>query len=111
MATFVRFVVVLAAVYWLGGLLFYASVVIPTAHDVLGSHRDVGFITRQVTRWINVIGLSALTAFGLHVALVWKSAEGWTRKGLLWTWAVISVAQACLFLLHPALDALLNPDT
>lgn len=55
-----RVIVVVAGAVWLGGLTFYAAVVIPTAHDVLGSHREVGFITQQVTERINAIAVVAL---------------------------------------------------
>lgn len=42
-----RVLVVLSGAIWLGGLTFYASVVIPMAHGVLGNHTTVGFITQH----------------------------------------------------------------
>jgi len=51
-----RFFVWCALVVWLGGFTFYGAVVIPTAHRILGTHLDVGFITQEVTRWRDLSG-------------------------------------------------------
>src|SRR4051794_510480 len=99
-----RLTVVMAFALWFGGFTFYAGIVIPTAQAVLRSHVRVGFITRRVTGWINVLGVIVL------VALLWEMLA--TRRSpfakLRWsTWAVMAVAQLALVLLHPCLDALL----
>jgi hypothetical protein len=44
---------------WWGGLTFYASVVVPTGARILHSHTKQGFITQEVTNWINVTGMVA----------------------------------------------------
>jgi hypothetical protein len=104
-----RVVVAMSVAYWLGGLLFYASVVIPTAHEVLGSHREVGFITRRVTVWINLIACCALVVL-LGDLLAGRPAAA-PRRGIWLTWGLLAAAQAGLIVLHPRLDRLLDPAT
>ncbi len=95
--------------FWLGGLTFYAAVVIPTANKVLGSHLRVGFVTQQVTGWINVSATVALLV--LLVPLLAGRAS--TQRGLwlvlLGTWLMMAGSQAGLFVLHSVLDGLLDP--
>lgn len=92
---------------WWGGFTFYAIVVIPTAQKILRSHTRVGFITQEVTQWINIC---AVVALGF---LVWEllSAALLTsrRRRWLWTaWLVMVAVQIGLFILHPMLDRLLD---
>ena len=110
MSAFRRFLTATAVAFWMGGFTFYAAVVIPTAHGVLGSHREVGFITQQVTRWLN---LSAVVALAL---LAWQFFAGRAalplarRRWLLATLAVMALAQVALFIEHPMLDGLLDGE-
>lgn len=105
-----RILVVLSGAIWLGGLTFYASVVIPMAHGVLGSHATVGFITQQVTGWINVVAVIALVVFLANIFAT-RSVQRHRLRITLWaTWAVMAAMQASLFALHPALDRLLNAE-
>lgn len=105
-----RMLVVLAGALWLGGLTFYASVVIPTAHGVLGSHTTVGFITRQVTGWINILAVVALVVF-LGNLVATRAAHGpRLRLALGGAWAAMAAVQVGLFALHPRLDRLLDPE-
>jgi hypothetical protein len=55
-----RFLAFAAVAFWLGGFTFYAGVVIPVGIRVLGGHVRQGFITQQVTQWINVAALCAI---------------------------------------------------
>jgi hypothetical protein len=55
-----RFAVLAALMFWQGGFTFYAAVVVPVGQDVLGSHLDQGFITREVTFYLNISGAAAL---------------------------------------------------
>ncbi len=103
-----RFLVVLAVLFWLGGFFFYASIVIPTAHDVLGSHTDVGFITRRVTHWLNVVSLPALAILGWNVVALWRARQPLPRRALAGTWILMAVLQVVLFALHPVMDRLLD---
>lgn len=95
---------------WWGGLTFYATVVIPTAHEILGTHLDVGFITREVTNWINGIASGALLVMLVNCVIARSTVS--RRLGIaLWiTWAIMAAAQVILLWLHPRLDAMLDPQ-
>jgi len=99
--------------YWLGGTLFYITVVIHTTHDVLGSQRDVGFVTRAVTRHLNLIGVAALALLLINVAAAFASRPRPRPRAaalaLLITWLTMAALQAALFALHPRIDRLLDP--
>lgn len=43
---------------WQGGFFFYAAVVVPIGSDVLGSPITQGFVTQEVTRWLNILGVA-----------------------------------------------------
>lgn len=95
---------------WWGGFTFYAVVVIPSAQKVLHSHVKVGFITQQVTHWINLAAVLALALLWwelLRAALLTPRRRRW-----LWTaWLVMAAMQTGLFILHPMLDRLLDFST
>jgi hypothetical protein len=99
-----RYVVILAVGLWLGGFTFYAAVVVPTGADVLGSSEAQGFVTREVTRHLNEIGIAALAI------LLWNAIVE-RGKLLFATWLGMQLAQLALLLIHPRLDAMLNPVT
>jgi hypothetical protein len=105
MLTAVRqYLVVLAIALWLGGFTFYALVVVPTGAEVLGGSVEQGFVTRVVTRHLNVIALGAL------VVLLWNVAIE-RGKLLAATWLGMALAQLALLAIHPQLDAMLDPTT
>jgi hypothetical protein len=105
MPTAVRqYLVVLAIALWLGGFTFYAVVVVPTGAEVLGGSVEQGFVTRVVTRWLNLIALAAL------LVLLWNVIVS-PGKLLAATWLGMVLAQMALFALHPRLDAMLDPAT
>lgn len=93
---------------WLGALAFYAGVVVEVGADVLGSHTEFGFITRQVAVWLNTIGttISLILLVGLVI-----SNEPPARRGQWFLWFLIGGSQLTLWILHPWLDALLDPST
>lgn len=92
---------------WLGGLTFYAAVVIPVGHDVLGSHREVGFITRQVTPYLNAIGVFAIALGWCE----WKAAAQPDNRGTAWILGALSLSSVLLFVLHPVLNDHLDAAT
>ena len=67
-----RFLFIAAVAFWLGGFTFYTSVVIPVGTHTLGSVRQ-GFITQQVTGWLNVAGAFALPLVFWNMAAVWRA--------------------------------------
>jgi hypothetical protein len=106
-----RYLTVLILAMWMGGFTFYALVVIPTATMVLGSVRQVGFITEQVTNWINLIGIVAILFFLWNIKVEWKRQSGRRRWGLVTFWLIMALAHVGLFVTHPFMDHLLNPKT
>lgn len=98
-----RFVlVVLSLALWLGGLTFYAGVVVPVGTQILGSVEQ-GFVTQKVTNWLNLIGSVVL------LVLLWDIRAQRTRIKLA-AFILMFCCQAALFLLHPQLDALLDAE-
>ena len=108
-----RTLVAAAGAFWLGGLLFYISIVIHTAHDVLDSQREFGFVTRAVTRQINHIGVAVLVLLLVHLATLWRGRDSHQRPPARWpllaTWLTMVGLQAALLALHPRLDQFLDP--
>ncbi len=91
----------------MGGFTFYALIVIPTAERVLDSMRDTGFITQQVTRWLNLIGTGVLLIL-LWLPAGWRKQPPRLRFGLATTWVVMLMAQVGLFVTHPLIDRFLE---
>jgi hypothetical protein len=104
-----RALVVAALAFWMGGFTFYAVVVVPVGQEVLGSHRRQGFVTRQVTNYLNWAGTVAL------VILAWDLVAGKCRTWLWRTrwaaWAGMALTLGVLFWLHAQLDDLLDQDS
>ena len=103
-----RFLTVLAVALWFGGFTFYALVVIHTGHKVFGGIRQTGFLTQQVTHWLNLIGVAALLILLWNVAAGWSYAKPAARWGLVLTWFTMAALEIALFALHPQLDKLLD---
>jgi hypothetical protein len=104
-----RFLVLVALMFWQGGFTFYAGVVVPVGTEVLGGKLEQGFITREVTRYLNLSGGIALIPLAWDVLATADPSRlrRWTR-GV--AWAGMAAALAWLIWLHPRLDALLVPE-
>ena len=102
-----RFLIMVAVVVWLGGFTFYAAVVIPTAHDVLGTHLEVGFITQKVTHWLNLGGGLTMLALAANIWLLKRSGVSGLRP-LVITWSILVSSLIILLVLHPHLDIFLD---
>jgi hypothetical protein len=103
-----RFLVLSALFFWQGGFTFYAGVVVPVGQQVFG-HLRQGFVTRQVTVYLNLSGAIAL---GL---LIWelvatRDPSGWRRLGRWLLWGGMLLALGWLYFLHGQLDELLVPQ-
>jgi hypothetical protein len=101
--------VLFALAFWVGGFFFYAGVVIHVGRDVLGGHRLQGFVTQQVTIWLNVASLPALAIF-LWNALASRPGGSSRRlwRALLGTWCLMALIQLLLFWLHPVMSRFLD---
>jgi hypothetical protein len=88
---------IIALSIWWGAFTFYAGIVVPLGMRVLGSHTEMGFITQQVTVYLNVFSLIIFLfyAYCLH-------NEVFTANSLVEQIIVISIIgfQLLLFLLH-----------
>ena len=103
-----RYITLLVFALWMGGFTFYTLVVIPTGSKVLGGDRDQGFITQQVTNWLNLIGSASI------LFLIWDFiAEGRGKRIRLLqlAWLGMLLLQIALFFIHPVIDRLLDPAT
>ena len=106
-----RFLTFTVFAFWMGGFTFYAGVVIPTAHEVLGSHREVGFITQQVTRWINLVSLLALALLTWNLIAERRGGTAPSKRLLRITLGMMAATQIALFAEHPILDRMLDVET
>jgi hypothetical protein len=103
-----RYLVILTLAFWMGGFTFYTGLVIGIANEVLGDERDVGFITQQVTNWLNWIGILALIILGCSA---WVERRGIPRLLMLLSWLAMALLEVGLFFVHAALDQRLETAT
>jgi hypothetical protein len=99
-----RYATVLLLAMWMGGFTFYALVVIPTATKVLGSIRLAGFITQQVTNWLNLIGVAVILFFLWNVTAEWNQQTRVRRMCLAGMWGVMALTHSGLFIVHRFID-------
>jgi hypothetical protein len=104
-----RMLLLCLLMFWLGGFTFYASVVVPVGTEVLQSAREQGRITQPVTNWLNLSGAVALAVWAWDLAAQPAPTRG--RQVVRWlVWLALVATLAVLVGLHPALDALFDPD-
>ena len=107
MRTLRRFVVLIALMFWLGGFTFYASVVVPISTRILGSALRQGFITREVTFYLNTAAAASLLLLGWDV-LATRDPSRLRRCARAGLWLFMVLAQALLFYLHAHLDSMMQ---
>ena len=93
---------------WFGGFTFYTSIVVPIGTEVLGSGQTQGFITQQVTHWLNHVSLIAIL-----LCLVACLVERKQRSRLKNT--ILGIVISLLFFtwlgltyLHPVMDGMIE---
>jgi hypothetical protein len=101
-----RFLVLVAFAFWQGGFTFYAAVVVPIAQSQIGSLQ--GFITAEVTNYLNLAGAAALAVFAWDLAAL-KDRSRRRRWGLWISWAGMLVTLGVLVWLHQSLAGMLAP--
>lgn len=104
--------VILLALFaaWFGGFTFYTAIVVPIGTDVLGSSRTQGFVTQQVTDKLNLIGGPTILMMMIDLIIFRR-----TRSRKLNTWSAMTLAGigflwCVLMVVHPMLDAMLQPE-
>jgi hypothetical protein len=102
-----RYLSIIALAFWMGGFTFYAGVVIHVGHHVFGSAREVGFLTKEVTLWLNRSGVIALAILSVNLFAL-RKARRVTFVGAAATLLIMIAIQAALFQRHDGLDELLN---
>ncbi len=97
-----RFLTLIALFFWQGGFTFYASVVVPIGQEVFGALRQ-GFLTRQVTVYLNLAGAVALLVLVWDLLAAQDPSKG--RRTSRWLlWAVMMLGLMWLIRLHGQLD-------
>lgn len=105
-----RLLLLLALMVWQGGFMFYGAIVVPVGSEVLGSHREQGFVTRSVTNYLNVAGAVCLAVWCWDVVTERGAGLGWQR--LRWVgWVLLVILLGVRVLLHLRLDELLDVET
>ena len=100
-----RYLALIALSFWQGGFTFYASVVVPIGQQTFGPLRQ-GFLTRQVTVYLNLAGALALLVL-LWDLLFARDPSKWRRWSRWLLWAGMMGLLAWLLHLHRQLDELL----
>jgi hypothetical protein len=88
--------IIILSIWW-GAFTFYAGIVVPLGMNLLGSHIKMGFITQQVTKYINIFSLIIFVLFAYCL-----KNEKFIKNKLVEEIAVVSLIgfQLLLFLLH-----------
>jgi len=103
-----RFLVLAGLMFWQGGFVFYASVVVPVAQTVIG-HTRQGFITRQVTDYLNLSGAVALVPLAWDIAA--SADPSVSRRRLRWAcWLGMGLGLVALLWFHAQLNSLVDAD-
>jgi hypothetical protein len=109
MLTLRRFLALAALCFWQGGFTFYSSVVVPLGQQLNGPTPQ-GFLTREVTNYLNLAGFAALPLLAWELAAARDPRPA--RRALRWGLGVVLVATlAALYLLHRHLDAMMDLET
>jgi hypothetical protein len=103
-----RYLSIIGLCFWMGGFTFYAGVVIHVGHRVFGGHREIGFLTREVTLWLNRSGVIVLLILLANHLYDSRKTSGWLKNIRLATLLLMAGIQVALFVLHPKLDQLLD---
>jgi tetrahydromethanopterin S-methyltransferase subunit C len=112
MPTLRRYLSLCALLFWQGGFLFYAAVVIPIAGRVLGERllHLRAEITGAATDWLNGAGVGVLALLLWDLA---SSVDGsrFRSRGRAACWAALFLTLAGLFALHYWMDVLDPPES
>jgi hypothetical protein len=105
-----RFLAVAALMFWQGGFVFYAGVVVPVARRFVKPLTMQTMVTREVTDWMNLAGVVALLLLAWDAA-VCPGASIWRNRVRWLAWVCMAAGLGLLACLHVALDGVVEPDT
>jgi cation transport ATPase len=92
---------------WFGGFTFYVSFVVPIGTEILGSARSQGFITQQVTHWLNLACGCAAALMLLELIFRWNDLKRPFREmQLLMILAIVGMLIGLVWI-HPKMDQML----
>lgn len=97
------YLLIISFAFWMGGFSLYFGVVVRIGDEVVGG-TEQGFITRQVSWWLNIAGLVTIGLMSLHL---------YFHRSLILILSLLAVAVTHGFLIirHNQLEALLEPDS
>ena len=99
-----RFLVLAVLMFWQGGFLFYAAVVVPVGRASLGPSQSI--VTQRVTIFLNLAGAAA------SLPLAWDVWTTPSRRSWRWAcWLGMAAALPALIWLHGRIDGLIAPGT
>ena len=104
-----RWLVISQFAVWIGGFSFYAAYVVPLGNQVLGSSRAQGFITQQVTYWLNFVCAIALLLMAIESIAIAFKQKRWIRFCPLVFTMFVFVSLLALVWLHDVMDEQLDP--
>ena len=92
---------------WFGGFIFYVAFVVPIGTEVLGSARSQGFITQQVTHWLNLVCGCAILVMLLESFRNWRTSFVRWHVVQLAMVLIIAGLLVALVLIHPVMDEMI----
>ena len=92
---------------WMGGFTFYSAVVIPVLHESLGS-LDTGFVTQQVTDYLNYIGVGVVLVWWVAASVERREGTARVRAVRLLLLAATTLILVGLIALHRFMDGRLE---
>ena len=89
--------------------MFYGAVVVPVGTRVLESETEQGFVTQEVTHWLNGCGAAALVGW-LGLLLAEQRRSGAFRASL-GMWCGLAASLVLQVIIHERMDGLLDAET
>jgi len=91
---------------WFGGFTFYVSFVVPIGTEVLGSARTQGFVTQQVTNWLNFVCGCALCFMWVETIRGCMASKRSRRLEIVMLLLICGFLIALIWL-HPIMDEMI----
>ena len=104
------FVLIVAIAFSFGGFTFYSAIVVKIGGEVLDATMQ-GFVTRLVTHVLNIASAITLLVFVWEAIASKNQRKSWANICFFSMLGLYSLCLITLVLVHPRLDALLDPDT